>query len=104
MRYYKVLISNEAKKDIFDATEYIKNKLNNPFFAKKFYSKIKDKISLLKSNPYLYAKETDIKLTEGSIRKVLVDNYALFFIIIEDDKTIRVLRVIYARKNWKRII
>lgn len=98
MSKYIIEYSQEAKKDLIDIKKYIKYNLQEPNIAKKLITKIRKSIDSLKDNPKIYSAIDDELIKRLEIRKLIVDNYIIFYRIKEN--TIQIVRVIYARRNW----
>ena len=68
--------------------------------AKKLHEAIKD----LSFFPTKYPICNDDFLRVWEIRFVPVNNYLLFYIVREDEKTVYVLRFLYSRRDWQKIL
>lgn len=79
MKKYKVDYSKEAKQDLIDIKYYIKYNLQEPEIAKNVISKIRTEINILKRNAEIYAIIDDDIIKKLEIRKIIVDNYIVFF-------------------------
>lgn len=104
MNKYKIEFSDESKNDLFNITNYIKNKLNEPNIAKKLSHRIKKQIFTLAEFPKIYSVIGDSFLRKIELRKIVVDNYIILYQIIDESKKVRIIRIMYGRRNWIEII
>lgn len=98
MNKYNIEYSKESKQDLIDIKQYIKYHLQEPLIAQKLISKIKTEIDNLKNNPELYAIIDDDVIKRLEIRKLIVDNYIVFYRI--KNNNIQIVRIMYGRRNW----
>ena len=84
MKQYRVLITDEALNDMESIYEYIAEELLAPYTAMGQYNRIADAIETLDQMPErITLMESEPEKTRG-LRKLIVDNYAVFFIIADD--------------------
>lgn len=102
MKQYNIEYSNEARQDLIDIKRYIKYNLQEPTIAKKLISKIRGEIDKLKVDPEIYAIIDDDFIKKFEIRKIIVDNYIVFYRI--KNSNIQVVRVMYGRRNWINLL
>ena len=98
MKKYNIEYSMEAKQDLIDIKRYIKYNLQEPNTAQKLITKIKKEIDSLKDNPEMYSIIDDDIIKRFKIRKLVVDNYIVFYRI--NDENVQIVRVMYGRRNW----
>ncbi len=98
MKKYNIEYSMEAKQDLIDIKQYIKYNLQEPNTAQKLITKIKLEIDSLKDNPEIYSVIDDDITKRFKIRKLVVDNYIVFYRI--NNENIQIVRVMYGRRNW----
>ena len=98
MKKYNIEYSMESKQDLIDIKRYIKYNLQEPNTAQKLITKIKKEIDRLKDNPEMYSVIDDDLIKRFKIRKLVVDNYIVFYRI--NDENIQIVRVMYGRRNW----
>ena len=100
MKQYRVLITDEALNDMESIYEYIADELFAPDTAMGQYNRIADAIETLDQMPErIKLMESEPEKTRG-LRKLIVDNYAIFF-IIEDD-TLIVTNVLYGASDIEK--
>lgn len=104
MRKFKVLITPTAKKDIEDIIQYIKNDLKNKAAADAILNKLKNSIFSLSELPFRHHLVADSTIAKMNIRKILVENYIVFYTVSEDSSCVDIIRVLYARRDWMNLI
>jgi plasmid stabilization system protein ParE len=100
MIQYAVVISQTAKKDIEEIFNYIKNTFFAPDTAQKQIRHIRSAITSLSLQPERHALLNDDFLARKGIRRILVDNYSVFFTVDRQNTTVYIVRVLYSRRNW----
>ena len=102
MEKYNIEYSKEAKEDLVGIKQYIKYNLQEPETAQKLISKIKNEINNLKHNPKIYSIIDDDIIKKFEIRKLIVNNYIIFYRIKNDN--IEIVRIMYERRNWINLL
>lgn len=102
MKKYNIEYSKESKQDLIGIKQYIKYNLQEPEIAQKLISKIRTQIDSLKYSPEIYAIIDDDIIKKLEIRKLIVDNYIIFFRIKND--SIQIVRIMYGRRNWINLL
>ena len=102
MKKYNIEYSKESKEDLIGIKQYIKYNLQEPETANKLISKIRKSIKTLKENPEIYAIIDDDIIRKLEIRKLIVDNYIIFY-RIKNDST-EIVRIMYGRRNWINLL
>lgn len=101
---YSVKITEPAEQDLNATVDYYITVLKAQKAANTLLNEIEEKLSFLSTNPLVYEIENDKYLQERNIRSVLVKNHLIFYIVNQDDQQVTVLRILYARRNWLRIL
>lgn len=104
MSKYNIEITEPAEKDLYGIGQYIAKELLEPAIAKKVVEKIGEVILKLEELPLRNALVTDEKLALRGIRKIIMDNYIVFYIVTEEQKTVTIVRILYGRRNWISLI
>ena len=102
MKKYNIEYSKESKQDLIGIKQYIKYNLQEPETANKLISKIRKEINALKDNSEIYAIIDDDIIKKLEIRKLIVDNYIVFYRI--KDNNIQMVRIMYGRRNWINLL
>ena len=101
---YKVRLTNAAKRDLINATEYIECVLLNPQAADDLVNETETKLSELAYFPEKYAIVDDDVLKVWGIRYVSVGNYLIIYFLSEQENTVQIIRFLYKKRNWISII
>lgn len=101
---YKILISSRATDDITSALNYIGNTLLNPQAADDLQTKIEHDIRSLASMPKRYPLIDDPLLASWGLRFMMINNYIAFFTVDDDNKTVNIIRFMYGKRNWRRLL
>lgn len=97
MTHYKTHITDEALNDMESIYEYIAEELLAPDTAMGQYNRIADTIETLDQMPeHIKLMESEPERTRG-LRRLIVDNYAVFFIIADD--VVIVTNVLYGASD-----
>ena len=104
MTNYRVEVSEPAENDLRDIIRYISTQLSAPVPAIKMVDLIEDALMSLADMPQKCPTVTDERLASLGYRKLLLKNYIAFFTIDEKEKVVTVARILYARRDWLRIL
>lgn len=104
MNKYKIQFSKDAKNDLKDIYIYIKYSLQEPINAKKQIDKIRKDIYKLEDDPKIYAIIKDEIIKKREIRKIKVNNYIVFYKVEENKRVVEIVRIMYGRRNWTKIL
>ncbi len=96
---YAIQYLPSALEDLKEIVRYISNTLQNPKAADNLGREIIEKVDLIADFPYSAPHYTPIKPLAYEYRKLLVKNYFVFYRVNEEEKTVTVARVIYAKRN-----
>ncbi len=101
---YQVEIGAQAQADILDIMRYIGETLQEPRTAGNLYQCLKEEIRSLDQMPERYPYETDDRLRELGIRKLLVKNYKILYLVNTESHRVQVARVIYAGRDISKLL
>ncbi len=104
MTEYDVVIGKLAERDIYEAVSYIKEILFQPESARRIYKAVKTQISLFAEMPQRFAVIDEEPYRSMGMRKVSAENYLIFYLVNEKEKTVSIVRVLYNRREWKNLI
>lgn len=104
MKQYKVLMTEPASIDLQSIIGYIADELLEPVIAKKLVSKIKEAVVSLVKLPARHALVTDERLAAQGIRKLIVENYIVLYVISEKNNTVTVIRILHGRRDWEHLL
>jgi len=104
MATYSIEISEPAENDLRDMIRYISSQLSSPMTAINMMDTIEEALLGLSEMPQKYPAVRDDRLASMGYRKLLIKNYVAFLSIDEQVKVINVERILYARRDWLRIL
>ena len=88
-----------AKQDITEIVLYISDQLKAPQAAVDLLEAFDHSISLLQEFPYAHKIYRLVKPLEEEYRLLPVKNYAIFYLVREQEKIIEIQSVLYARMD-----
>ncbi len=88
--------------DLDKIMDYIIHKLNNEIAAKNLLDKIEREIEVRANSSAQYEKYKSSKNRKMIYYRIYVNNYTIFYTI--KDKTMEVRRILYSRRNFKKLI
>ncbi|HIV03286.1 MAG TPA: type II toxin-antitoxin system RelE/ParE family toxin [Candidatus Aphodoplasma excrementigallinarum] len=101
---YKVEFLPIAAKDMHEIVRYISKDLCNPMAAARLAKQFITAADTLGDYPYASAVYTPIRPLEKEYRKLVVKNYMMFYWADEAQKCVTVASVLYAKRDYGRII
>jgi addiction module RelE/StbE family toxin len=104
MRKYDIQITEPAEDDLYQIQKYVSEELLEPATANRLINKIGNAIFSLEEMPVRNALASDERLAVQGIRKVIIENYIIFYIVSEDDKIVTILRILYCRRYWAELL
>ncbi|MTI59148.1 MAG: type II toxin-antitoxin system RelE/ParE family toxin [Firmicutes bacterium] len=104
MSSYNIDITKPAEKDLYEIGKYIANELLELDKAVGVVDKIANEIFKLKEMPFRNAIVDDDKLASQGIRKFLIDNYIVFYVVNKEKKKVTIVRILYNRRDWINIL
>lgn len=97
-------MTRPAANDLQDISHYIANELREPVIAKELVGRLKKSVMSLAELPTRHALVSDERLAVQGIRKLMVDNYIVFYVASEKDATVTVVRILYGKRNWVSLL
>jgi len=101
---YRVRIVKPARAEMREIRRYIAVDLLNPDAAAKRIDLIDTNIQSLKTMPARFPLVQDAYLASKGFRIIVCEAHLVFFIIEEETRKVFVMRVIYARRDWARML
>jgi toxin ParE1/3/4 len=93
----KLYLTARARQDVLEIEEYIA--IDSPTAAVRFTDKLEQRWLLLRDNPNMGRKRTDLM---PELRSVSEGDYLIFYRII--DKTIEIMRIVHGAREVEKII
>ncbi|MFM1654976.1 type II toxin-antitoxin system RelE/ParE family toxin [Brevibacillus sp. B_LB10_24] len=104
MKKYTIVITEPAEADLRGIAQYISFELKEPPAAQNLINKIGEAIFVLEKMPYRYPVVNDEQLAFQGIRMLLVENYIVFYFVSEMDDSVTVIRILYGKREWNRVL
>lgn len=93
-----------SKKDMLDIAKYIGVKLSNPTAAERLAEKMVAEAEKLIAMPYKCSVYISPRPLKYEYRKLLVNNYIMFYYVNESEKLITIARVLYAKRDFRKLL
>ena len=93
-----------ANQDMTDIVRYISHELLNPTAANALADEMIEATERLCDFPHINTIHQTIRPLKHEYRKLFVKNYIMFYWVDENDKLITVARVIYARRDYEKLL
>ncbi len=104
MKQFEVEIAEAAEKDLEEISDYIAHMLHNVPAALKLVHKIQKAFDSLKTMPERQVLVADSYLAAKGLRVLPVANYFIFYKVNQDEARVTVVRILYNRRAWERIL
>ena len=93
-----------ARRDMVDIAKYIGVKLENPEAAERLAEKMIEAAEKLTDMPYKCPVYIPVKPLRHEYRKLIVQNYIMFYWVDEDKKRITIARVVYSGRDYENLL
>jgi addiction module RelE/StbE family toxin len=93
-----------AMEDMTEIAKYISHVLSNPSAANSLADEMIKSAERLTEFPYINAVHRTVMPLKREYRKLLVQNYLMFYWIDEKEKTVTIARVIYSRRDYDKFL
>ena len=101
---YSYRFTEKAVQDFDEILRYISVDLANPVAAQNLGKKIFEKIDGVRTFPDSGAPVSNEFLSDKAVRKLLADNYIIYYKAHHDEKMISVVRIVYGKRNLDEIL
>ena len=96
---YKIIFSENARDDLIGIVRYISNALLEPNIAKKLSYRILKCINSLDEFPNRHKLCEYKEWKERELRILPVENYLVFYLVDEINRTVKIYRIIYGKRD-----
>jgi len=96
---YKIAYSETSEQDLVNIFGYISMNLLEPETAKKQNNRIMNAIAGLEELPLRHKLYQNEPFHSRGLRVLPVDNYLVFYTVIEKAKTVTIIRIMYGGRN-----
>ena len=101
---YKVLIEEPAQQDLRDIYKYIADTLMEPQIAARLVGSIRKAIEGLDRMPERFPLYDSEPWRSQGIRRLNIENFAAFYLVVKDNFTVSVLTVMYSGRDIDSIL
>ncbi len=101
---YTVRIMKSAQNDMREIYRNITDELCNPIAASRRIALIDEAVQSLKSNPDCFPFMRDEYLSSKGFRVIVIKKHLVFFTIREPEHIVSIMRVLYGRRDWLRLL
>ena len=101
---YNIDYLPSAKADMVEIVQYISHNLQNPIAAEKLATEMIEAVDGLSNFPYRNRIYMPIRPLKREYRKLLVQNYILFYYVEEEQKLVTIARAIYGRRDYGKLL
>lgn len=102
MANYKIKIMQIAQDDMKAIVAHLR--LNDPDAAIRMYETIRGSIGKLAEFPFMGPMPLDRKIAEQGYRMIVVDPYLVFYILVMEDHTVEIHRVLHSKQDFHRFL
>ena len=96
---YKVVYTQESEQDLINIYRYIAINLSVPETAKRQTDRIMKAIEGLDEMPRRHKLYQNEPWHSKGLRVLPVDNYLVFYITLEEEKMVAIVRIMYGGRN-----
>lgn len=101
---YDIIYSPQAFLDLAGLYEYIRFTLEVPKTAEKQVNHIRNAVRSLETMPMRYPLVGWEPWCSKGIRRVLINNYTVFYQVDEHKTTVTVVRIFYSGRNIEKVV
>lgn len=101
---YDYLLTAHAEKDFEDIMDYISAELRNPTAAQNLGRKIFEAIDNVCAFPQSGAQVVNAGIADNSVRRLVIDNYLLYYKPLETENLLYILRIVYGQRKQSDIL
>ena len=101
---YKLEYLPAARQDMIEIVRYISHDLLNRAAAEQLAIALIEAGEGIPKFPYANPAHTPIRPLKHEYRKLLVQNYFMFYWVDEAEHLVTVARVVYAKRNYERLL
>lgn len=101
---YSLRLTTRAEADLDEIYAYIANSLFALEAAENLMDKIENSIMRLIAFPYSFSLVLNEPLKKRGYRKLIVDNYMVFYLVDEREHQVIVMRILYGASDYQTIL
>ncbi len=101
---YKLEFLPVAQQDMVKIVQYISKELINPTAAERLAEELISTVDGILTFPYANPHYIPLRPLAHEYRKLLVQNYLIFYWVDEKNRLVTVARVLYAKRDYNRLL
>lgn len=101
---FSLIYSPESIDDLRDIFAYISVSLSEPTIARKQVERIRTAVKTLDQLPLRNPLVEWEPWSTYQMRKLLVDNYIVFYLVDTESKTVSVIRILYGGRDLEAVL
>lgn len=101
---YNYILTELALEDLDGILQYISEDLSNKQAAQNFGRKVFETIDTIREFPKSGMFVDNEFVSDKTVRKVQIDNYLLYYNVVDSQNMLYVLRIVYAKRNLDEIL
>ena len=101
---YIVKMTPKAASDLDNIYSYISEELFTVSAAANILERIEKGILRLKEFPFSCSYVVDEFLRNKGYKKLIIDNYIVFYLVEEENKQVVIMRVLYGKQKYEDLI
>ena len=101
---YKVIVSEQAERDLESIYSYIFRELKSKTSAEKMALRLRGAMIGLSVMPKRYRVYPIEPWLSREVRSVAVGNYVLFYLVKETKSEVWITRIVYGKRNMKKAL
>ena len=101
---WRIQYSASSREDLKSVFDYIAYELFSPEYAAGQVERIMKAVRSLEDMPMRYSVYNEEPWKTKLVKFLPVDNYIIFYLPMDDSKTVNIIRIIYGGRDMKRQI
>jgi len=101
---FSLKFTRKSEEDLDEIYAYIGIQLSALTAALDIMDKIQNSITRLKDFPYCGSQVLDEPLRRKGYRKLIIENYIVFYLVDEEEKQVVIMRVIYGATDYQNVL
>ena len=101
---YRIRYTPLAYEDLDGIDTYISTGLLNPQAAMNLLCEMEESVNHLKQFPFIGSEPEDSYLASKGYRKLVVQNYLVFYLVDRVQKEVIIMRVMYGAREYRGLL
>lgn len=101
---YRLEYAPAVYEDLDEIFSYISTELQEPDTAYNLIERIEAAVLTIPCFPYKSPVARDAMLANKGYRMLTVENFAVFYLVDDDNQTVSIRRVLYGKRNFRWLL